>query len=531
MTLHHFLRYKCSDILRTHNSDGELKISNFYSDKTSHLENMTKSKNDSKRKTKKRNMSSAPKLNYPRNNYVVHNQHPNPQGFNKIKNLGLLGRDPFKDADKNKVANEFKPPDTKITLTSFLDEKLVPNGNNENDLSLINIKLSGVILEKTKKDEEPINDVPSVQNPFEFPVLSRPSNNPFINGEINGSDNMLNAQFDATCCDDIKPMHKQNFPPDDCKSISESYFGVQSDFDIATNTSFAGSFAESVTQNPQNRSVIELKQNYGGKENKEAVKNNAVDDEYLTLSCDDPIFFLDYPDIIKNCDVKIPKPALKYVKKSDELTRFPIFITSVFDPTQFCFQYNDNDEEELADLMSELQAFYEYVPEFGLTFNHKNLKVGLFVAAKIEDLWHRAEIKSISNGGQVTVFFVDFGITYALDFSLLRYMPKMFATTPGKSLRGSLFNVSPKIGKQWTEDARHSFFNKVCNKTIYAIVRAKTEDTDCFELDLTESLTAMKTFSDEFVELNYAKRNRNDDLCVPYATLVSYPKYFQDDEM
>lgn len=77
-------------------------------------------------------------------------------------------------------------------------------------------------------------------------------------------------------------------------------------------------------------------------------KLSDIDKEILTLLPDDPIYLIEFPEIIQDCTYKIPSPI---VRKTKADLHFELYISEVHSPTQFWFQYGEEDLEELMNYM------------------------------------------------------------------------------------------------------------------------------------------------------------------------------------
>lgn len=73
-----------------------------------------------------------------------------------------------------------------------------------------------------------------------------------------------------------------------------------------------------------------------------------IDKEVSSLLPDDPIYLIEFPEIIQDCTYKIPNPTISETK-ADLI--FEIYISEVHSPTQFWFQYGEEDLEYLMNFM------------------------------------------------------------------------------------------------------------------------------------------------------------------------------------
>ena len=77
-------------------------------------------------------------------------------------------------------------------------------------------------------------------------------------------------------------------------------------------------------------------------------KLSDIDKEISSLLLDDPIYLIEFPEIIHDCTYKIPSPMIRKTKAD---LNFELYISEVHSPTQFWFQYGEGDLEELMNYM------------------------------------------------------------------------------------------------------------------------------------------------------------------------------------
>lgn len=529
-TLYGFLRYKCNQFCDTYRLDGEVKIEKFSNENTKHIEQMTKSKNNSKRGNTG-NRKPAPKLNYPINHLKVKSSHLNPQGFSKVKPLPNHG-DPFYEvkSSANKIEEEFLPPEQKkITLANFLDDQ--PNEEFNDALSI------PTFLNLDNEKSSHLKSTPQVRNSFEFPCLSREQMNSGTNQQQNNFGfcsysslipklkiGNIAAQLEKHAariqslkiapppCDSSSDDDEEEIPKLQQNEESEE---DENDFEReSVENKTPGSAASSGFYKLDNE-VMKLEDF-----NQEMPKQfkSAEEDEKPPLEMDfkDPLFLIDYPEVVMDSSQKIVKAR---VKKLEKKLQFPIYITTTYSPSQFYFQCDD---EKLKELMGMLQTFYDSIPEFGLQIGTTNLQVGQIVGAKMDGIWYRAEVLSLNSEGKVEVLFVDFGIILNRPIFLIRYLPVSFLTTPVKAYRGCLFGIEADGGSdQWSDSARNFFFLKIKDKLLHASIRS-SDDESYFYLDIVDDLLSGKNIADQMIESYYGKKKKAilDDDSFPYAELL-----------
>lgn len=217
--------------------------------------------------------------------------------------------------------------------------------------------------------------------------------------------------------------------------------------------------------------------------------------ESLNVPIDDPIFLLDYPDIIQNPKFKVANPKLKHLSIK---ICFDIHITFVHSPTMFLFQYGDS---TLRILMNEMKEFYTKLPAYGLAISQCNCVADLIVCADISGTWVRAQVINKPNdSGVVQLFLLDFGTQNVSHISNIRYLLKRFSRIPIKSLRGSIVGIMPKDNKtEWTFEARMAFLQLVRNKRLFATIRYHIKENNVYELEIWERLSSSESVSEVLI--------------------------------
>ncbi|CAO1382815.1 unnamed protein product [Diamesa serratosioi] len=221
-----------------------------------------------------------------------------------------------------------------------------------------------------------------------------------------------------------------------------------------------------------------------------------LEKEITSLLPDDPIYLIEFPEIIQDCTYKIPDPIINETKA---VFTFEIYISEVQSPTQFWFQYG---EEDLEDLMYEMNL----LKKNDLSISARNTKPGLVVAAFILNKWHRAEILSeVDERNQILVFFFDFGTKDKVDLKNIKYLLETFSKMPRKALRGSLHGIKPKNNDtMWNLKTSFFLLQRIEDKRLFAKVVNHREKDNVFELVVKESLDETCSLNDSLIEENYA---------------------------
>lgn len=200
---------------------------------------------------------------------------------------------------------------------------------------------------------------------------------------------------------------------------------------------------------------------------------------------DNPIFRVNYPDVVTDPSAAIPKPMLFTLKKK---VVFEVSLSNVYSPWQFWCQCTDR---SLDSLTNRLNLFYGEIPPYDLVIGKRNMNQGLVVAAKVFGIWQRAQIAEAPKSNEaVFVFLVDVGIRVLIPTNDVRYLLKSFAKEPVKAIRGMLAGVRPKYGHDWTESIRMFFFKIVAEKKLHASIRFHHEDEDVHELELSQYVSS-----------------------------------------
>lgn len=131
------------------------------------------------------------------------------------------------------------------------------------------------------------------------------------------------------------------------------------------------------------------------------------------------------------------------------------------------------------------------------------------VAVFENDQWQRAEIVSVQ-GSQVFLFFVDTGARKSVAASNLRYLEKMFASSPRKCYKGSLFGIKPKNGEaMWTPGAIMKFMFKTKEKKLFATIKGREDGF--YQLSLVDDFLQKTRVEDYLVDMGFADKEEDVD--------------------
>ncbi|XP_044014052.1 MATH and LRR domain-containing protein PFE0570w-like [Aphidius gifuensis] len=185
-----------------------------------------------------------------------------------------------------------------------------------------------------------------------------------------------------------------------------------------------------------------------------------------------------------------------------------IDIVDVFSPSFFWIHLHKltstSGPSPFEDMMNELHYFYEEKKtEYTI---HIEYAVGLNVACKFDQSWHRGIIKEIITAPEkkAKVFFYDYGTMSEYSFSDLYLLKRSFAQLPVQAIPCGLFGVRP-IEDDWKPDDRRYFVEKVYGKTLYAMAFHADPETNFLLLNLTDTTGDEDThFNDDLVNKDIA---------------------------
>lgn len=324
---------------------------------------------------------------------------------------------------------------------------------------------------------------PSVMNPFDFPSLK--TKGPMATQE----DNI--AAFEA-------PVYTNGF---------NTFFGEEDHIEDDENVELATAKKQHSEFSEQILAALEERFNQFAMTDPETPKLINTDTEL-----DNPIFRFNYPDIITDPNFVFKNPMVKTL--TSKLT-FTVYLTNIFSPSQFYFQYGD---ESLFVLMNYLYDFYSQLPPGDLVVSVESIKPGLTVVAKMSESWLRAQVVDVpDSNGDTKLFFVDFGVVNSTNVSNLRYLLQRFTCTPKKALRGSMVGVAPqKAQDNWSILSRQAFVELVDNKKLCATIRFYREEDDVYELELSSRVNSPILIAEMFASGGFAEI-KNIEENSPYA--------------
>lgn len=198
------------------------------------------------------------------------------------------------------------------------------------------------------------------------------------------------------------------------------------------------------------------------------------------VDLDDAIFRCCFPPVVEDPNFKIPSPLIHF---SPQETAFDVHVSTVQSPHKFYFHYGDQD---LFMLMNKMEKFYSQLSNGDLVMSVKSIRVGLVVAAKFDNTWHRAEVTTKPDaGGYVPLFLLDFGSKIQVHISSVCYLPIMFTYDPVKALRGAIIDIRPKYNAdKWNPVVNESFFGMVSNQKLKATIRRYRKDDNEYDVQL-----------------------------------------------
>lgn len=221
------------------------------------------------------------------------------------------------------------------------------------------------------------------------------------------------------------------------------------------------------------------------------------------------------PEVISDSSFVIRNPKIKRLFRK---LMFEVHFTEIDSPSHFWFQYA---EASLDLLMNNMQDYYSTLAEDELYVNVKQMKVGLVVAAKVFDVWHRAKVAVEPNAnGDALLFCVDFGTIAMVHVSNIRYLLKRFGEEPAKALRGSMVGVCPKEPENgWSYDALKAFTNLTNENKIFASIRFHRATENIFELDMNDQIRSNVNIVEALIDQGFAQPEEIKQ-SLPYAIFL-----------
>ncbi|KAL1432975.1 hypothetical protein MTO96_001961 [Rhipicephalus appendiculatus] len=169
---------------------------------------------------------------------------------------------------------------------------------------------------------------------------------------------------------------------------------------------------------------------------------------------------------------------------------FSVAIGEVFSPSEFYVLITaDGALTQLADLMAELDEFYNSASSDFYSVNIGDLKPGFVCAALYtndgQPLWHRAVVKSVQ-AREVFVFYIDYGTVMPVKVADIRRLRSDFLEFPAQAIKASLSGVKPKNEQAWTPKAKERFLQLVRMGECSCSVVSKEEDVCFVELLMSD---------------------------------------------
>ncbi|KAK7867614.1 hypothetical protein R5R35_014810 [Gryllus longicercus] len=163
-----------------------------------------------------------------------------------------------------------------------------------------------------------------------------------------------------------------------------------------------------------------------------------------------------------------------------------VHVVHVKSPSSF-YVHRDQDRSILEDL----QKFLDACPE--RDFSPPNLvQIGQMYICKflVDDKWYRVTVKDFtamlnppeSRDAIVDVFYVDYGNSDRVQLSRLRPLPAEVADVPPYALHCSIFDLHPREGNAWSNDAHRTFCKMVNGVRVHMNVMSFSDDVYYIDL-------------------------------------------------
>jgi hypothetical protein len=178
-------------------------------------------------------------------------------------------------------------------------------------------------------------------------------------------------------------------------------------------------------------------------------------------------------------------------------------VSMIESPSKFWFQDCVADTV-MANLMRSIQKVYSSRND--MIIAKDDLRSGLIVAAGFNGTWYRAKIVEVLEEN-VRVDFIDYGKVKIINNSDIQYLLEDFLSEPAKALQGKLSGIVPKQGDQWSYDSTSSFYDRVANKKLFAVIKQHKDDV--FEIEIREQESSMTSISEYLVFQGLAVREEN----------------------
>ncbi|XP_043465994.1 uncharacterized protein LOC122500905 [Leptopilina heterotoma] len=114
------------------------------------------------------------------------------------------------------------------------------------------------------------------------------------------------------------------------------------------------------------------------------------------------------------------------------------------------------------------------------------LEVGLNVAVKFSNKWHRGVIKGILPDGHSYVFFYDYGTVDNYYPNELYFLHRQFINLPAQAILCSLSNVKP-VHKEWKKNIVEKFILKISSTPLCAEIITKNVEENSISVELVDT--------------------------------------------
>ena len=192
-----------------------------------------------------------------------------------------------------------------------------------------------------------------------------------------------------------------------------------------------------------------------------------------------------------------------------EAESLPVKVTAVISPDNFMCQLAKPSVTELPLLMDKI---HDYCTSNSQVISPPVLRVGMACLAMFsnDSHWYRAEVAGI-HGKEVSVLFVDYGITDTVDESKIKTIPSDLLALPRLVLPCQLYGVE-SIGTEWDETSCARFEELVECECFELIVRVMSVQSGSDESTAATIIVQLSdkeglcNISDMLVDGGYAKR-------------------------
>lgn len=205
-----------------------------------------------------------------------------------------------------------------------------------------------------------------------------------------------------------------------------------------------------------------------------------------SLPIDDEVFYSHLSPVNRDITAEIPLQTVE--KDFDDKI---IYISEIFDPVHFWFQFQFGDEkyEKFEMFHQKFNDDYKRLKPRELAIGDENFQVGLLVAAYIEKFkrWYRAKIIDNFNNekANVRLFFVDYGTNGSCRKSSIKYLFQHFLKYPKYCFRGRIHGIVPVHNVRCFKlNEIEEFIKKISHNSFAAKVIKYEPEEDVYQLEL-----------------------------------------------